>query len=155
MLDYLAFALFQPARMDIIDENPRGWAAKPETFICNGAFMLESWKHGEGGEMILVKNPNYWDADNVKTERLRFVFITDENTAYAAFRAGRIDYMGTVPAYLTPMLLKTGAAKSLPALGTAYCDFNVGFCVQRCTRNDILSGLQDRRRRVFARKSRH
>ena len=31
MLDYLAFSLFQPARMDIINENSRGWAAKPET----------------------------------------------------------------------------------------------------------------------------
>ena len=125
MLDYLSFPLFVPVRMDIVSDNPRGWAAHPETLISNGAFMLESWKHGEGGEMILVKNPNYWDADNVKAERLRFVFITDENTAYAAFRAGRIDYMSSVPSRMLPMLLKTGAAKTVPVLGTAFCDFNM------------------------------
>lgn len=125
MLDYLAFPLFQPARMDIINENPRSWAARPETLISNGAFMLESWKHGDGGEMILVKNPNYWDADNVKVDRLRFVLINDANTALAAFKAGKIDYMGDIPSQMTPMLLKTGAAKSLPALGTAFCDFNM------------------------------
>ena len=125
MLEYLAFPLFVPARMDVVNENPRGWAAHPESLICNGAFTLESWRHGDGGEMILVKNPNYWDAGNVKVDRLRFVFINDDNTAYAAFRAGRIDYMGDVPNQMIPMLLKTGAAKTVPALGTAFCDFNM------------------------------
>ena len=125
MLDYLAFPLFQPARMDIISEAPRSWAARPDTLASNGAFKLESWRHGDGGEIILTKNPNYWDADNVKVDRLRFVFINDENTAYAAFKAGRIDYMGNIPSQLLPILLQRGEAKSLPALGTGFCDFNV------------------------------
>ena len=125
MLDYLAFSLFQPARMDVITENSRGWAAKPETLISNGPFKLESWKHGEGGEITLVKNPEYWEAEKVKVDRLRFVFINDENTALAAFRAGRIDYMGTIPSQMLPMLLKQGLATSQPSLGTAFCDFNI------------------------------
>ncbi|MBQ7267107.1 MAG: peptide ABC transporter substrate-binding protein, partial [Synergistaceae bacterium] len=33
MLYYMAFAVFMPARMDIVNENPRNWAAKPETLI--------------------------------------------------------------------------------------------------------------------------
>ncbi len=125
MLEYLAFSLFQPARMDIVNDNPRSWAAKPETLISNGAFRLEKWQHGEGGEIILVKNKEYWQADTVNVDRLRFVFISDENTALAAFRAGRIDYMTTIPSQMLPLLLKRGEAVSLPALGTAYCDFNV------------------------------
>ena len=125
MLEYMAFPLFLPSRMDIISESPRAWAARPDTLISNGAFKLESWRHGDGGEMILVKNPHYWDAENVKADRLRFVFINDENTSYAAFKAGRIDYMGNIPSQLLPMLLQRGEAKSFPALGTGYCDFNV------------------------------
>lgn len=125
LLDYLAFSVFMPARMDIVNESPRAWAARPETLISTGPFKLESWKHGEGGEMILVKNPEYWEADKVKVDRLRFVFITDENTALAAFRAGRIDYMTSIPSPMLPMLLKRGEAVSVPVLGTGYCDFNV------------------------------
>ena len=124
MLEYMAFPLFQPARMDIINDAPRAWAARPETLISNGAFKLESWRHGDGGEIILAKNPHYWDAENVKLDRLRFVLINDENTAYAAFKAGRIDYMGSIPSQLLPILLKNGEAKPLPSLGTALCDFN-------------------------------
>ena len=125
MLDYMMFPLFQAARMDVINENPRGWAARPETLISNGPFKLESWKHGDGGEMILVKNPHYWDAANVKAERLRFVFITDSNTAFAAFRAGRIDYANGAPAMLVPMLLKSGAATTKPSLTVSFIEFNI------------------------------
>ena len=125
ILDYLAFHIFSPVRMDIIKNSGNSWAAKPETLISNGAFKLESWRHGEGGEITLVKNPEYWEADTVKIDRLRFVMINDENTALAAFKAGRIDYMSNIPSAMLPMLLKSGEAESLPALGTGYCDFNV------------------------------
>ena len=125
MLYYMAFASFMPARMDIVNENPRAWAAKPETLISNGAFMLESWKHGSGGGITIVRNPNYWDADNVKLDRVRLVFIGDANTALAAFKAGRVDFMTTVPSLMRPLLLKRGEAVSIPSYMIAFCEFNV------------------------------
>ena len=125
MLDYMAFPTFVPARMDIINEYQNAWAAGPETYISNGAFILESWKHGDGGEMTLIKNPNYWDADNVKVDRLRFVFINDSNTSLAAFRAGKLDLTSGVPIQMLPLLIKRGEINPEPALGVAYCDFNV------------------------------
>ena len=125
MLDYMAFPTFVPARMDIINKYQNAWAAKPETYISNGAFILESWKHGDGGEMTLVKNPNYWDADNVKVDRLRFVFINDSNTSLAAFRAGKLDLTSDVPLQMLPLLIKRGEIIPKPSLGVAYCEFNV------------------------------
>lgn len=125
LLDYLSFQIFVPVRNDIISKYSSSWANKPETLISNGAFKLDSWKHGDGGEIVLVKNPNYWDAENVKVNRLRFVNINDENTAMAAFKAGRIDYMSTIPSAMRPLLLNRGEAVSLPSLGTAFCIFNV------------------------------
>ena len=125
MLYYMAFAVFMPARMDIVNENPRNWAAKPETLISNGPFRLESWKHGSGGEITIVKNPNYWDADNVKPDRVRLVCISDSNTALAAFKAGRVDFMTTVPSLMRPLLLKRGEAVTIPSYYIAYCVFNV------------------------------
>ncbi len=124
LLYYLAHPVFAPARNDIINKYSSAWSAKPETYISNGAFKLESWKHGDGGEIILVKNQNYWDADNVKLNKLRFVLINDENTSMAAFKAGRIDYMGSIPSVMRPLLLKTGEAVSLPSLAIMFCDFN-------------------------------
>ncbi len=121
MLDYLSFTMFMPARDFMKDPS---WAAKPETLISNGPFKLESWKHGDGGEIILVKNHDYWEADRVKVDRLRFVLIHDSNTAVSAFKAGKVDYMTSIPAPLLPVLLKTGEAKSRTEIGTMFAFFN-------------------------------
>ena len=125
MLDHLSYHIFYPARKDVVEKDPRGWTSKPETIVSNGPFKLESWKHGEGGELTLVKDPNYWDAANVKVERVRMVFITDTNTALAAFKAGRVDYLNSLPAQMIPQLREKGEAVSVPTLGTAFCVFNV------------------------------
>ena len=125
MLYHMASPQFFPARMDIVNENPRGWSAKPETAISNGAFRLESWRHGPGGEIVIVKNSHYWDAENVKIDRVRLVLIGDGNTALAAFKAGRVDFMTTVPALMIPLLLKRGEAFTEPSYSAAYIECNV------------------------------
>ena len=123
MLDYLSYHIFYPARADVVEKDPRGWTANPETALCNGPFMLSEWKHNS--EMILTKNPNYWDADNVKIDKVRLVMITDSNTALAAFKAGKIDLLDRIPPQMTPQLIQSGEAEVAPALGTAFCVFNV------------------------------
>ena len=123
MLDYLSYHIFYPARADVVEKDPRGWTANPETALCNGPFMLSEWKHNS--EMILTKNPNYWDADNVKIDKVRMVMITDSNTALAAFKAGKIDLLDRIPPQMTPQLIQSGEAKVAPTLGTSFSVFNV------------------------------
>ena len=124
MLYHMAFPSFFPARMDIVSENPRGWAARIETLISNGPFKVESWRHGPGGEIVITRNPNYWDADNVKIDRVRMVLIGDGNTALAAFRAGRVDYMTNVPSLMAPLLIKRGEAVPEPTHTFYFYEFN-------------------------------
>ena len=123
MLDCLSFYAFAPARADVVEQDPRGWATKPESLVCNGPFVLSEWKHNS--ELTLTKNPNYWDADNVKIDKVRMVMITDSNTALAAFKAGKVDLLDRIPPQMTPQLIQSGEAKVAPALGTAFCVFNV------------------------------
>lgn len=125
MLDHLSYHIFYPARKDVVEKEPRAWSNRPETIVTNGPFKLVEWKHGEGGEIILEKDPNYWDAENVKVDRIRMVMITDTNTALAAFKAGRVDYLNNLPPQMIPQLLKSGEAQSMPTLGTAFAVFNV------------------------------
>ena len=122
MLDYLSYHIFFPARADVVEQDPRGWSASG-SFPCNGPFMITEWKHNS--ELTLTKNPNYWDADNVKIDKVRMVMITDSNTALAAFKAGKIDLLDRIPPQMTPQLIQSGEAKVAPALGTAFCVFNV------------------------------
>ena len=123
MLDYLSYHIFYPARADVVEADPRGWTSKPETAIGNGPFMLADWQHNS--EMTLVKNPHYWDADNVKIDKVRMVMITDSNTALAAFKGGKVDLIDNIPPQMTPQLIKSGEAKVAPTLGTSFSVFNV------------------------------
>ena len=123
MLDCLSFYAFAPARADVVEQDPRGWATKPESLVSNGPFVLSEWKHNS--ELTLTKNPNYWDADNVKIDKVRMVMITDSNTALAAFKAGKVDLLDRISPQMTPQLIQSGEAKVAPALGTAFCVFNV------------------------------
>ena len=123
MLDYLSYHIFYPARADVIEADPRGWTAKPETALGNGPFMLADWQHNS--EMTLVKNPHYWDADNVKIDKVRLVMITDSNTALAAFKGRKVDLIDNIPPQMTPQLIKSGEAKVAPTLGTSFSVFNV------------------------------
>ena len=47
--------------------------------------------------MVYTKNPNYWDADNVKIEKLEFMLSADDTAIYAAYNAGDLDFIDTVP----------------------------------------------------------
>ena len=122
ILEYLSFGNFAPARPEVVDKDPRGWAAKDD-FPCNGPFMITEWKHNS--EMTLVKNPNYWEADKVKLDKIRMTMIVDSNTALAATKAGKIDFNKQLPPQMTPQLIKSGEAKVAPTLGTSFSVFNV------------------------------
>ena len=122
MLDYLSYHIFFPARADVVEQDPRGWSASG-SFPCNGPFMITEWKHNS--EMTLVKNPNYWEADKVKLDKIRMTMIVDSNTALAATKAGKIDFNKQLPPQMTPQLIKSGEAKLANTLGVSFSVFNL------------------------------
>lgn len=122
VLDYLAFHIFYPARADVVEKDPRGWTVNSMPVISNGPFMLTEWKHNS--ELTIKKNPNYWDAENVKLDGVRMVMITDSNTALAAYMSGNVDLINQLPPQMTPKLVADGQAKVAPSLGTSFTVFN-------------------------------
>jgi len=48
---------------------------KPDNLVCNGAFVLKSWKFNDHIEV--ARNPLYWDKENVGINGVRFLPITD------------------------------------------------------------------------------
>ena len=51
--------------------------------------------------MVLVKNPNYWDAGNVKITEISFDMIKDINTPVSMYEADQLDAIG-VPGDFIP-----------------------------------------------------
>jgi peptide/nickel transport system substrate-binding protein/oligopeptide transport system substrate-binding protein len=76
--------------------------------------------------MVYVKNPNYFDAANVKLERLEFMLSADDTAVFTAYKNGDLDYCDTLPPDEIPNLKGIDPEfHVLPNLGTYYMCFNV------------------------------
>jgi oligopeptide transport system substrate-binding protein len=102
--------------------NAGAWALEAG-FVTSGAYKLESWAHNES--MVYVKNENFWNAENVKVEKLEFMLSDDETAIYAAYNAGNLDFIDTVPPDEIEGLKSNPEFHIIDNLGTYYINFNV------------------------------
>lgn len=79
-----------PAPKHIAEKDP-DWADKPE-FVCNGPFMLK--KRHLNSEILLYKNPYYWDQEHVYLDGINIYIVEDYQTALNLFEKGEIDWVG-------------------------------------------------------------
>ncbi|MDP4144319.1 MAG: peptide ABC transporter substrate-binding protein [Bacillota bacterium] len=114
---------YAPLRKDIVDKDPKGWATKASTYITDGPFKMKEWKAKD--TMVFVKDPNYWNAKNIKLDQLNYKMLDQESSYMSAFTTGQIDVIDSPPAQQIPQLLKNGTAKSYPNLGTYYYCINI------------------------------
>lgn len=122
-LSLTSFPTYDPVRKDVVEKNPTSWATKADTYISNGPYKMVEYK--AKNSLNFEKNPNYWDKDNIKIDRIEFKTLENESSYYAAFKTGDLDLIDKPPATETPNLLKNGTAKAYPYLGTYYYDINV------------------------------
>lgn len=80
-----------PVRQDIAEKHGEAYGSELETLVFNGPFKVESWTHNS--EIKLVKNPDYWDAENVKLDKVNYAIVNDENTRFNSFESGALDYV--------------------------------------------------------------
>lgn len=97
-----------------------------EHYVGNGPFFLQEWRHHHA--MILQKNPQYWDRDNVRLEKVEFALVEDETTELTMFENGELDWAGfpfsNLPTEALDQLGKKGELQSYDIAGTYYYIFN-------------------------------
>lgn len=122
-LNLTAFPTFMPVREDLVD-NEGIWAKDPAKAISNGPFKLTEYKMGD--QLTIVKNPEYWNAENVKLESINFAMIVDYSTAHTKYTAGEIDVNEFVPLGERPKLMaEDDEFYVLPKIGTYYFAYNM------------------------------
>ncbi len=68
---------------------------KPENIVNNGAYMMT--ENVPQSHVTLVKNPNYWDAANVKIDKVVYVVTEDDQTELKRYKAGELDITNEIP----------------------------------------------------------
>ena len=94
----------------------------PETYVCNGPFMVKEMKKDES--YTFVKNPNYYMADDVKIDEVQYVFLNAAETVKMAFDNGEIDIATSVNADAMKAYEGTEQLVSSNRIGYRYYEFN-------------------------------
>lgn len=84
----LTIQIFYPLRQDQLDKLGDKYGEDPST-IVSGPFKIVSYK--PGGDIVYEKNDKYFDADEVKLEKITFRTIAEATTAATEFERGDLD----------------------------------------------------------------
>lgn len=118
-----AFATLSPVQQATIDSNGDSWATSAETYICNGPFYISEWV--PGSHILMSKNTNYWNADAIKLDGIRWNLIEDANAAYSAYQTGEVLMIKDVPTEEIPSLSGNPDFYVDPIIGTYYLSLNL------------------------------
>src|SRR5450830_484038 len=116
-----AFNTLYPVCKAVVSTNDK-WASDVKTYVTNGPFKLTQWSHND--KMVFVKNPTYWDKDNVKLTKVTFLMVEDSSTALSMYQSGQLDSAASVPNSELSKLVASGDVKILPSLATYLYMFN-------------------------------
>ncbi|MCH9621451.1 MAG: Oligopeptide-binding protein OppA [Chlamydiia bacterium] len=125
--ELISFTVFNPICQHHIQDN-EDWAKRCDrTFICNGPYRLA--KRRPGRDLILEKNPYYWDADSVELEQISISIVDSETTALNLFNNNELDLLGIpfrgIPSDSIPDLLDRGLIETTDIPASTICCFNL------------------------------
>ena len=86
-----------------IDDRKGLWT-RPGNFVCNGPMNLKTWELNK--QIIVEKNPLYWDADRVRLNQIRYYPVSNESTEDRMFRAGQLHVTNVVPLEKCPIYIE-------------------------------------------------
>lgn len=120
-LELAAFMAYMPVRRDIVEAAPEKWALNAKTYLGNGPYVLK--EYGASG-VVMEKNPNYWNAGEVKLPRIENSIITEHSTEMAAFENGELDILENIPLQETPRVSKMKGFVAYPQITTFFYTIN-------------------------------
>jgi len=124
-----------------IDDRNGQWT-RPGNFVCNGAFNLKSWELNN--KIIVEKNPNYWDASNVKLNQIHYYPVSNVMTEDRMFRAGQLHVTSTLPSQKCPIYIEENNPdlRIDPYMGTYFYRLN--------TNNPVLEDVRVRKALAYS-----
>ena len=92
-LELCAFTTFYPIRTDLAD-NEGIWATSPETYVGTGPYVMS--KYAVDDVISFEKNPYYWDAANVKIDKINCYLSEDNVAILTAYENDTVQYIQSI-----------------------------------------------------------
>lgn len=124
-----AFVALSPVQQATVEANGDAWCTEPDTYVCNGPYMISEWIPSE--RIVLTKNPNYvggWDSSKIVSESITLLLLEDSSASFAAYNSGEAQLIKDVPTDEIPSLTKAEDGGDFyldTILGTYYISLNL------------------------------
>lgn len=139
----VSYTVFHPIRLDVIEKLGDKYASEVTDTVYNGPFKIESWDNGNS--MTLVKNDTYWDADNVKLQKIVMTDIQEFATQAQLFEAQELDITGAQTDYIEKWTEQADAGEFQKLTGTDPSVYYLYFNQTSESANGILKNAKIRR----------
>jgi oligopeptide transport system substrate-binding protein len=94
----IAYPVFQPIRLDVIKAGGENWATDPTKQVYCGPYTIKEWVRNNS--ITMVKNPNYWNAQNIAIETVTMNDIPEFSTQAQLFENQQLDVTGSTQEYV-------------------------------------------------------
>ncbi len=121
----IAFVCLFPIRLDIIEAGGETWATDHTKHVYNGPFIIKDWV--KENSIILEKNPNYWDAENVNLQTVEMTIVDEFSTKAQLFEAKQMDVIEAEGDYTTKWVDMAGKGDFQYIHGNSPAMYFVGF----------------------------
>ncbi|QJD83784.1 peptide ABC transporter substrate-binding protein [Cohnella herbarum] len=86
----LAFLNYYPQKQEFVEAQGDKSGADADKVLGAGPFVLTKWDHEQ--QLVLEKNPKYWDAANVKLDKVTLNIVKDTATGLNLYESNKTDY---------------------------------------------------------------
>ena len=127
-IDLCAFGVYHPVNQEFYEKQISGdnplYGTEADKMLFNGPWVIKSWAHED--KIVLEKNPDYYNAKEIKLDKITLLMINDSNTAYNMFAAGEADLVNLKGSDQIEKAKSDGYAPSKYSEGTTvYFEFNL------------------------------
>ncbi|HVF55033.1 MAG TPA: peptide ABC transporter substrate-binding protein [Pyrinomonadaceae bacterium] len=114
---------FRAIHRKTIEQYKEAWT-QADHIVVSGPFTLEAWR--PYNEIVMKKNPQYWDAGVVKLNKIIFYPFQDNTTKMNLYKAGEVDALSnhTVPAAWLDVIQPLRDYMDAPEVAIEFYAFN-------------------------------
>ncbi|UQS85684.1 peptide ABC transporter substrate-binding protein [Apilactobacillus apisilvae] len=119
----LTMTPFEPQNEQTVKKYGSAYGTNSNKMIYNGPFKVTGWT-GVNDSWNLVKNNEYWNAKNIKLNKIKFVVEKDANTGLNEYQTGDLDKTSLVGAQQVKQFAGTRDYHANKIGGTSYMEMN-------------------------------
>jgi oligopeptide transport system substrate-binding protein len=121
-IDMMAHSSFGPIPQWAVEKYGNDWT-KPGNIVSNGPYKLKEWKVQE--YILLEKDPNYWDAKNVKLKSIKILPGDNDTTNYNMYKNGEVDWQHNIAVSKIDEIKLRKDYQVSPQVATYYVSMNI------------------------------